>query len=145
VIDALTDVGAEALCRLAADLEAVSRTAPFATITYLNNDGTPAAPTIEVVYGMIGVRSTSYAGDAAPAGFPSAARNGAGHVTFTFLSTYADAYGVDGTYAPKHAVGSVHGTTAGEPVFEVSGQTVVVRAFNGASALSDTRVTISVW
>lgn len=144
-IDALTDVGAEALCRLAADLEAVSRTAPFAVITYLNNDGSPAVPTIECVYGMIGVRTTSYAGDAAPAGFPSAARNGAGDVTFTFASSYSDAYAVAGTYAPKHAIGTVHGTTAGEPVVVISALTIRVRAFNGASALSDKRITLSVW
>lgn len=145
VIDALTDVGAEAICRIAADLEAISRTSPFASITYLCNDGSPAAPTIEVVFGMVGVRTTSYAGDAAPTGFPSAARNGAGDATFTFLSSYTDAYGIAGSFAPKHVVGSVHGTTAGEPVFVISGQTIRVRAFNGASALSDKRISIIVW
>jgi hypothetical protein len=145
VIDSLTDVGAEALCRIAADLEAISRVTPFCSITYLCNDGAPAAPTIEVVYMMTGVRSSSYAGDAAPTGFPSAARNGNGDVTFTLLSTYADAYGIDGTFAPKHAVGSVHGTSAAEPVFVISGQTVRVRAFNGASALSDKRISIDIW
>ena len=145
VIDALTDVGAEAICRMAADLEAIARTAPFATITYLNNDGTPAAPTIETVHMMTGVRLTSYAGDAAPTGFPSAERNGAGDVTFTFLTSYNDPYAVAGTFAPKHAVGSIHGTTAGDPVFVISALTVRVRAFNGASALSDKRVTFSVW
>jgi len=130
---------------MAADLEAISRTAPFATITYLNNDTSPAVPTIEVVYMMTGVRTTSYAGDAAPSGFPSAARNGDGDVTFTFDASYSDPYSVAGAFAPKHAVGNVHGTTAGEPVVVISGATVRVRAFNGASALTDKRVTISVW
>lgn len=145
-IDALTDVGAEALCRLAADLEAIGRTAPFATITYLCNDGSPAAPTIECVYGMIGVRTTSYAGGSPPAGFPSAARNGNGDVTFTFASSYNDPYSVAGAFAIKHACGGIHGTTAGEPVVEIATATTLrVRLFNGGSALSDRRATISVW
>ena len=145
VIDALTDVGAEALCRMAADLEAVVRTCPFATITYLCNDSSPAAPTIEIVYMMTGVRLVSYAGDAAPTGYPSAARNGNGDVTFTFASSYSDPYAVSGAFAPSHAVASLHGTTVGEPVVAISGQTVRVRAFNGASALQDKRITLQVW
>jgi len=145
VIDALTDVGAEALCRLAADMEAVVRTCPFATITYLCNDSSPAAPTIEVVYQMTGVRITSYAGDAAPTGFPSAARNGSGDVTFTFASSYSDPYAVSGSFAPKHAVAGVHGTSSGEAPCVISGQTVRVRGFNGASALSNPRITLQVW
>lgn len=145
VIDALTDVGAEALCRIAADLEACVRTCPFATITYLCSDSAPAAPTIEVIYMMTGVRITSYLGSAAPTGFPSAARNGAGDVTFTFASTYSDPYAVSGAFAPSHAIAGVHGTTAGEAPCVISGQTVRVRGFNGASALSNPRITLQVW
>src|SRR5688500_11807960 len=71
-INALTDVDAEEYTRATADLAAVVRTAPFAIITYLNNDTGLAAPTIESALMMTGVRLVSYPGDSAPAGFPSA-------------------------------------------------------------------------
>lgn len=147
VVDAQTDVGADEFCRIAADLEAVIRTAPFATITYLNNDGVPAAPTIESVYMMTGVRTTSYAGDAAPVGFPSAERNGTGDVTFTFASSYDDAYGVSGDLSLEHGLGTAHGSTFADPTVEVvTAQTIRVRVFDAAgSALADKRVTVEVW
>lgn len=146
VVDALTDVGAEAICRLAADLEAMARTAPFAAITYLNRDTLTTTPLIESVHMMTGVRLTSYAGGVAPTGFPSAARNGNGDATFTLASSYTDAYGVAGTFAIKHACCSVHGTGAGEGVVEIlTSTTLRVRLFNGASALVDQRATLLIW
>jgi hypothetical protein len=149
VIDALTDVGAEALCRLAADLEAIARTAPFATLTYLCADTFPvsgAEPTVETAHMMTGVRLTSYSSLAPPTGYPSAVRNGDGDNTFTFASTYADPYGVVGTFAIKHAIASIHGTSAGEAVVDIlTSTTVRVRLFNGASALQDQRATLIIW
>lgn len=146
VIDALTDVGAEALCRLAADLEALTRTGPFAMITYLCDDAGGNPPTIETVHMMTGVRLTSYAGGSAPVGFPSAARNGNGDVTFTLASSYTDAYGVAGTFAIKHACVSVHGTSAGEGVVQIPTSTTLrVRLFNGGSALLDQRASLMIW
>lgn len=147
VVDAQTDVGAEELARLAADLAAVTSTAPFMVITYLNNDGTPAAPTVEVVYGMTGTTLTQYAGDAPPSGFPSAARNGNGDVTFTFASSYADDYAVSGAFAPKHAVANALGTAARIVTTELpSSTTVRVRVFNDAgAAVQDSRVSLVVW
>src|SRR5574342_207944 len=96
VVNSITDVGAEDFCRMCSDLAAVARTSPMWIITYLCNDGSPAAPTIEIVRGATGVRLVSYAGGSPPTGFPSAARNGNGDVTFTFSATYADEYGVSG-------------------------------------------------
>ncbi len=144
VIDALTDVGAEEICRIAADLEACARTCAFAAITYLCNDSSPAAPTIEVVDMMTGVRVISYAGDAAPSGYPSADRNGTGDVTFTFASTYSDSYAVSGGFTPQHAIATLHGSSAGEGVVAISGQTVRVRAFNGGATIADPRLTLVV-
>src|SRR5689334_20554830 len=86
VIDATTDVGAAELCRLAADIEAIVRTLPFATITYLCNDAAPAAPTILSVYMMTGIELVSYAGGSPPTGMPSGSRTGTGHNVFTFAS-----------------------------------------------------------
>lgn len=126
VVNALTDVGAEDFVRICADLSALARTSPMWVITYLCNDTSPAAPTIEVVLGMTGVRVVSYAGNAAPTGFPSAARNGNGDVTFTFDSNYSDDYGVSAPWAPQTCTASVSGTAARCAVWAASGATLRV-------------------
>lgn len=146
VIDAETDVGAEHIARLAADLEAMARTAPFATITFLCNDSSPGAPTIESVFMMTAIQSVPYAGDSPPTGLPEATRSGTGHVVFTFADEYTDPYGVTAPFIPTHALANVHGSTAADATVDVSGQTVTVRVFNNAgSAIADKRVTLTVW
>lgn len=145
-INALTDVSAAQVSRMVSDLAAAVRTAPFAVITFLCNDGSPAAPTIESVYMMTGVRTVSYAGDNAPTGFPSAARNGSGDVTFTFDSSYNDEYGVAGAFTPRMAEATAQSSSArvAEPV--ISGQTIRVRVLDDAGAAStDQRVTLVVY
>lgn len=145
-VDPTTDVVAEELARLAADLEALVRTAPFAVIRYLNNDASPAAPTIEFVCMMTGVRLVSYAGDAAPSGFPSAARNGTGDVTFTFASSYSDDYGVSGSFGVSTAEASPNGQTAFFADADiVTATTVRVKCFDAAgAAIGDKRVTLEI-
>lgn len=112
-VNAQTDVTAQQFSRLTADLAAVQRVAPFAVINYTNNDLTPAAPTINVVRLQTGVTSASYAGDSPPAGFPSAARNGDGDVTFTFASSYTDDYGVTGALVINGAEAGANGPATG--------------------------------
>lgn len=144
-IDANTDVAAEEFSRMVSDVAATVRTAPFAVIGYLNNDSSPAAPTVETVYMMTGVRTSSYAGGSPPTGFPSAARNGNGDVTFTFAASYADEYGVTGVYAPTDAHATANGTTALTCVCTVSGSTVRVRVFDDTgAAVQNARVTLTV-
>jgi hypothetical protein len=146
LINAKTDVGAEAFSRLAADMAACALTAEFGQFTILCNDSAPAAPTVEYASMMTGLRATSYAGDAPPTGFPSVARNGNGDFTITFVSSYADPYGVTGAFAIKHPNATLHGSTAGEPTVEiVTATTLRVRAFTAAgAAISNARVTVSV-
>ncbi len=145
-IDALTDVAAEEFVRITADLAAAVRTAPFAIITYLNQDSTLSAPLIESVFMMTGVRTTQYVGDSAPTGFPSAVRQGTGEVTFTFASSYLDDYGVSGSYTPRSPKVTGHGSVFVEATAEVSGSTVTVRCFDAAgSALGNKQVTLTVW
>ena len=145
-INAQTDVGAENLCRAAADLAAVVRTMPFCVMTLLCNDTSPAAPTIEFVNMMTGVRTTSYAGDAAPSGFPSAARNGNGDITVTFDSSYDDDYATAGPFAPTQASTTVHATAHRVAPVAISGQTVRVRVYSDTgAAISDPRITLAVW
>jgi hypothetical protein len=146
VINPRTDVGAEGFARLTADAEATTRTCPFAVLTYLNHDGSPAAPTIESAYLMTGIRASSYEGNAAPTGFPSAARNSTGKVTFTFAASYSDAYGVPAAYTPSHVVLGMQGTTFLDATWSISGSTVAVSCFDAAgSAVGDRRVTLVVW
>lgn len=147
VVDAQTDISAEQFARMVADLEALMNTAPFAVITYQNNDTTPGAPTILSAKLMTGVTATSYSGGSPPAGFPSASRTAPGDVTFTFASSYADAFGVSGPFVPvdslaqSQVVGTARSNTS-----VVSGQTVRVRCFlSSGSAASDDIVTLMVW
>jgi hypothetical protein len=146
VVNPRTDVGAEGFSRQVSDQAAAVRTAEFAVMTLLCNDGSPAAPTIESCQLMTGIASAPYAGDAAPNGFPSAARNGDGDVTITFAASYDDEYGVSADYAPTQAVAAGHGTTFADPTVVISGQTVRARVFDAAgAALADKRITLIVW
>jgi hypothetical protein len=145
VVNPRTDVGAEAITRFSADLAATVNTSPFAILTYLNDDAGPSAPTIESAHMMTGVRTTSYEGDAAPTGFPSAARNGNGDVTFTFAATYMDPYGVEHAFTPTHVTFGFHGTAFLDATYVISGSTIRIRCWDAsAGALSNRRITIVV-
>jgi len=145
VIDALTDVGAEEFSRLVADFAAVMRVTPFLTLTYQCNDASPAAPLILTATGMLGVRNTSYPGGAAPTGFPSAARNGAGDVTFTFTNAYLDPYGVSGSFALAHPRAALVFGGGSAPCEILTATTLRVRAYTtGLSAFADAKVTLVV-
>jgi hypothetical protein len=146
VVNPKTDVGAEAIARLTADLAACVRTAPFFDATILCNDGSPAAPTVESALMMTGVRTASYAGGAAPTGFPAVARNGTGDFTITFAASYDDPYGVSEPFVPRGVIVSNQGTTFADSTWVISGSTVRVRVFDAAgSALGDRRVSVVVW
>ena len=113
VINPRTDVGAAAFMRAADHLKSCALTAPFAEINFTCNDAAPAVPTINYCRLMpSGAIATAYEGDAAPAGFPSGARNGDGDVTFTFDASYLDAYGVSGALELQFAEATANETTA---------------------------------
>lgn len=149
VVDAQTDVGAEQLARLVADMEAIARTAPFLIINYTNNDTAPAAPTVNTVYMMTGVNTTTYAGNAPPLGFPSGARNGTGDVTFTLSASYSDPYGAAGAFTIRHAIATIYGNNANarNVTYEVpTSSTVRVHVFDQTgAAVGNDRVTLAVW
>lgn len=146
-----TDVTAEALCRLAEDVAAAVRTAPFCELTVVVNDSDHAV-TVNAVNQMTGVRVTSYDGASPPAGFPSATRNGTGDFTILWDTSYTDDYGVSGDVNVQHVVLQTHGTVALIPVAELQdpnvdgfNEAVRVRVFTTAgSAASSPTVTISV-
>ena len=144
-IDSLTDISAEEYSRLVADFSAVVRVTPFLTLTFQCNDSSPAAPTILTASGMLGQRTTSYAGGAAPAGFPSAARNGDGDVTFTFASSYNDDYAVAGSFALAHPRAALVIGGGSAPCEILTATTLRVRAYTtGLSAFVDAKVTLVV-
>lgn len=112
VTNSRTDVGAEAFCRLTADLAAVVRTAPFFEIRVLCDDTTPANPTVQYVRMMTGQRASTYAGGSPPAGFPFVARVSNGLFGVRFDGPYLDPYGVVGVFDLQHAVVQLHGASA---------------------------------
>jgi hypothetical protein len=132
-VNAQTDPDAQEFCRMAEDLACCARIADFAEITWTCNDGTPAAPTINSANLMTGV-TTSYEGDAAPAGYPSGARNGDGDCTFTFPSSPTDDYGVSEALVICHALAG-SGVTGTYATYVISGATVRVRIITASSGV----------
>lgn len=150
VTNAQTDVGAEAFCRLTEDLSAVMRTAPFCVLTVHCDDVTPGPPTITAVNQMTGIALASYVGNAPPIGMPGATRNGNGHVTISWASSYTDAYGVSGAVNIEHADVGVQGTSPAVPVYVVSdadsdgnNDTVEVRVFDMPSGTASANAVFS--
>lgn len=129
-----TDVTAQNLCRMAADLEAVQRTADLASLTFQCVDGgSPAAPTI-------------LDSDSMWDALPTPTRNGNGDVTFQWANSYTDPYGQSGAVTIAHAIPTLHGATAGQCTVElVDARTVRVRAFDAAgAALSNAKVSLEI-
>lgn len=104
-----TDVSAENICRMAADLAAVARVSPFSVMTFTCDDTTPGAPVVNSYFAMAG-------------GAPTGTRNGNGDVTFAWSDSYLDDYGVSGTANILGAVATAH--TAGVVTWAVSVQRI---------------------
>lgn len=137
-VNGQTDVSAEEWVRACADLGAVSRTAPFATITYTADDTGGANPTIDDITSMV----------AAPTG----TRVGDGQTRFTWASSYVDDYGVSGDV---HIVGvevTVHGTSAAVATFDLEdpdangkNERIRVTIVDASGAVTDATVTVTVY
>lgn len=137
-----TDVSAENICRIAADLAAVARTCPFATMTFTCDDVSPAAPTIGSYYAMAGSS-------------PTATRNGDGDVTFEWAASYLDDYGVSAAANIVSATACVHVLAMNVHIATVElidsdadgiNDSVRVRVVDAAgAAVADPTVTLTVW
>lgn len=145
-IDALTDIAASEWVRAAEDEAATVRVADFAMLQFTCNDGSPAAPTVNTVKMMTGVNLVGYAGGSPPSGYPTGARVGTGHVTFTFASSYTDAYGVSQALTIRGAQATVNTTTIGyDATASWSGQVVTVKVTDAAGiAVADQEVTLEI-
>jgi hypothetical protein len=146
-VNARTDVGAEEFCRMAADLAAVVRTAPWAVLTVQCDDTTPAAPTVLTVAQMTGHRNLSYLGSSPPSGYPTVTRQGNSYARFAWASSYTDPYGVAGTLNIVHATITPYGSTALIPAWSlVDAHTVDARIFTTAGSLTtNAKFTLRVW
>ncbi len=127
VVNALTDVGAAQFCRLASDLAAATRTAPFCVLSAVGTAVVRARL-------MTGVQTGDYTGSSPPAGFPSVVESPAGTYSITFASSYSDEYGVSGSYVPWHAVAGNLSSSARSVAVEIVGNIVVVRITDTAGA-----------
>ena len=136
-----TDVNAQNLTRIAADIAAIARTAPFAVMTYTNNDTGTTDPTVDSYSAMAG---------AAPTG----ARVSDGIVTFTWSSSYPDPYSVSGDIHIAGATITVHGSsdyavaiTPSDPDANGKNERVQIEVVDAStgSAATDTTVTVAVY
>jgi hypothetical protein len=132
-----TDLSAQNLTRMAADLAAVARTAPFAVITFTTNDTSPAAPTIDDYTAMAG---------ASPVG----ARNGDGDVNLTWDASYADPYAVSADIHIAGVTASGHGAndysvavTISDPDANGKNERIRVQVFDSSAGSSVTDVTVT--
>lgn len=124
-INPRTDVDVEQFLRLCADIAALAKTAPFASLHIVTNDTTTAAPTVHGCRMLTGVYSGApYAGDAPPTGFPTVAYVSDGVFDVTFAATYTDPYGVAGTSAVEFALAS-SGTASATVAAAVTSATTV--------------------
>lgn len=151
-IDARTDVNAEQIKRLTADLAAVVRTAPFAVIDYVCNDTAPAAPTILRCRLQTGVVFESYPGDNPPQGFPSAARLSDGKVRFTFPVSPVDDYGATIALNLTAGMGNLQMGVEGDvsvvpvdPNVDTNNESADVAARDDAGAIADAVVSVELW
>ncbi len=130
VVNPQTDISAAEFRRLAADLAAVARTAPFAVVYLTCDDTTPADPTVNRVRQMTGVTSTSYAGASPPTGMPTVTREGDGDVTLEWEASYSDDAGVSSDINIRFAMANVAEDGDYTATVElVDERTVRVRAF----------------
>lgn len=139
-INGRTDVTAENICRIASDLAAVARTAPFCSFTATLSDTSPAAPTITNYLAMAGAA-------------PATARVSNGVATFDWLTSYTDDYSVAGDFNIVGATVSLQGSSAGAAVYEIQDinadslfERLKVYVFDsGGSAVSDPIVKVTIW
>jgi hypothetical protein len=146
VVNPKTDVSAADFLRLTADVAAMARTTPFATVSVSTTD---ISSTISVssVHQMTGVNTVGYTGGSPPSGMPTAVRNGTGDITLTWDAAYADEFGVSADLVITGAVPTVVNSTSGYAVYELLSDTSVrVRCFNSAgAALADAAVTVAIY
>ena len=150
VVNPRTDVGAEAIMRMADHLAAVANVSPFAVINYTQDDTGTNDPVVNSAYLMTGADSDGYPdGGTPPTGYPTLSRNGNGDVTVTFASSYNDSYGTAGTFSVSAAQAFCNDSSSSIVCDADIISTVAVRVrsyvSNTGVASTDSQVTLLVW
>jgi hypothetical protein len=107
-----TDVSAAQFIRLAADVAALSRVAPFAVLTIQCNDTVPAAPTVVRAQQMTAVSLAGYEGASPTGDFPTLTRVSDGVFDVVWPTSVADDYGVEQAVDLVHAHASLQNGSA---------------------------------
>lgn len=149
IVNPKTDVGAEHLTRIAADLAAVAKMADFAVLNITMGSGSDT-PTVNQCRMMTGIYTGSgYTGTSPPTGYPSVVGVQNGVADITFASSYSDAYSVSGTFAPSFARAglAVYGASASGTVAHAwpSGSDSVRVRVETASGSGVPNESVSVW
>lgn len=149
-VDPRTDVTAEQIQRLSADLAALVRVAPACVALITCNDTSPAAPTVHFMSLMSNVDTDGYAGDSPASGFPALTRTGDGAFTMTFDANLEDDYSVSSEIHLIGGIGSVSkgasadvDIEASDPNADTYNERVTVKVWNNAGAVADP--TLMIW
>lgn len=107
VVDPRTDIDAGQVQRMAADLCAVARVAPFSVVTV---DGATTPNVTHAVVGAVETVSSGYVGSSPPAGMPTVTHVGTGHFKLVWEVSYSDASGDSANFVPSAAAPSIAGS-----------------------------------
>lgn len=133
-IDALTDIDADDINRIASDLSTNTRMQAFLVARLTLNDTSPAAPTVHwCAFQPTGVSTTNFAGDAPPTGFPTFTRLGNGNIEVTFSASYSDEYGNSASTNLEDADGGGAGATFANVVGEITSAVVAEFTVTGTA------------
>lgn len=150
-INARTDVTAEQLCRMAADLSSVVRVIPLARLVVQNNDTGAAHPAVLGAWLQSGVSSEGYDGDDPPAGFPSVTRVSDGSLYVTFPTALTDDFGVSQNVHIRAGLGAVSGDLAdvswieSDPNSDGNNERIAFTMQDDSGVVIDTLVTLEIF
>jgi hypothetical protein len=109
VVDPRTDIDAGQVQRMAADLAAIGRVMPFASLRVIPN-GTGVPTVYRAQVGPV-LTSNGYVGNAPPAGMPTVTRSNTDVYIVDFPATYTDEAGVTAAFSPIMAAASIAAST----------------------------------
>lgn len=149
IVNPQTDVGADHLQRIAADLAAVTLMAEFATLDIQMPGASSYASTVYECAMMTGrYVGAGYSGSSPPTGFPTVTAVRDGVIDVKFTGVYSDPYSVSATFQPVFAQASINeaGGLGVSAVAYVSGTDTVRVRVNTAtgSATANVRVCLRV-
>lgn len=144
-VNPLTDYAAKHICRTAADVAAVIRTATFVSLTLTCRDTAVLNPLVHNVAIQSGdILDVEYSGGSPPTGYPTVTRVSNGVVLVTLSSSYSDPYGTAGSFKVRFPHGGAHGspmaTVQPEIISDTSCKFYVFDA--AGAALIDRKITV---